>query len=172
MSAISYLLQVFIIFFQNKIHVPLFFCRDAVSATQKRNKTKNKTKKLPNLINYFVLECVSILYYHRPIVQFVNSWHWRECAKEIKILLNGFIKILGRLSSHCYFTRLNRAIIWPYPKNVSGSVQLRPHSEVELDFWFVNFLWWNPVQKKNFQNPVRDSWDNPLYPLRLALRRS
>ena len=75
----------------------VFFCRDAVSATQKQNKNQNKTKKLPNLINYFVLECVSILYYHRPIVQFVNSWHWRECAKEIKILLNGFIKILDRL---------------------------------------------------------------------------
>ena len=152
MSAISCLLQVFIIFFSKQNTCAIgFFCRDAVSAKQKRKKTKqNKTKKLPNLINYFVLECVSILYYHRPIVQFVNSWHWRECAKEIKILLNGFIKILGRLSSHCYFTRLNRAIIWPYPKNVSGSVQLRPHSEVEWDFWFVNFLWWNPVQKKIF----------------------
>ena len=86
-------------FFLNEIHVPLFFCRYAMSATQKtkQNKNQNKTKKLPNPINYFVLECVSILYYHRPIVQFVNSWHWRECAKEIKILLNGFIKTLDRL---------------------------------------------------------------------------
>jgi len=78
MSAISCLLQVFIIFFQNKIHVPLFFFAETLCPQNKneKNKTKqNKTKKLPNLINYFVLECVSILYYHRPIVQFVNSWH-------------------------------------------------------------------------------------------------
>jgi len=45
LSAISCLLQVFIIFFQNKIHVPLFICRNAVSAKQKQNKSKQKTKQ-------------------------------------------------------------------------------------------------------------------------------
>jgi hypothetical protein len=46
MSAISCLLQAFITFFQNKIHVPLFFCRDAVSTTQKtKQKTKQKATK-------------------------------------------------------------------------------------------------------------------------------
>ena len=84
-------------FFQNKIHVPLVFLQRRCVRKTKTKTKQNKTKKLPNLINYFVLECVSILYYHRPIVQFVNSWHWRVCAKEIKILLNGFIKISGRL---------------------------------------------------------------------------
>ena len=28
------------------------------------------------------------------------------------------------------------------------------HSEVEWDFWFVNFLWWNPVQKQEFCIPL------------------
>ena len=29
------------------------------------------------------------------------------------------------------------------------------HSEVEWDFWFVNFLWCNPVQKQDFCIPLR-----------------
>ena len=86
-------------FFSKQITCAIVFLqrRYVRNTKTKQNKKQNKTKKLPNLINYFVLECVSILYYHRPIVQFVNSWHWRECAKEIKILLNGFIKTLDRL---------------------------------------------------------------------------
>ena len=28
------------------------------------------------------------------------------------------------------------------------------HSEVEWNFWFVNFLWWNPVQKQEFCIPL------------------
>jgi len=36
-------------FFQNKIHVPLFFCRDAVSAKQKEKQNKKQNKKATKL---------------------------------------------------------------------------------------------------------------------------
>ena len=44
MSAISCLLQVFIIFFQNKIHVPLFLCKTKTKQKTKQNKKATKLK--------------------------------------------------------------------------------------------------------------------------------
>ena len=68
----------------------------------------------------------------------------------------------------CHFTaKKNHNLIWycihVYCKVIVGYSKIYPiypqcfyqvHSEVEWDFWFVNFLWWNPVQKQEFCIPL------------------
>ena len=63
---------------------------------------------------------------------------------------NSYMKLLKTKSNwwkkHVYF------ILNPFETKCDSAHCA--HSEVEWDFWFVNFLGWNPVQKQDFCIPL------------------